>query len=138
MNIETTIIDAALLAEQYISLRDKRDALRREYESKEAVIDSEMDLVRSRLLALCNDTNASSIKTANGTIIRSTTTKYWTNDWDALNKVILTFEAPYLLEKRIHQSAMRDFLEMHPDVRPAGLNIDSKYTITVRKPSTKI
>jgi hypothetical protein len=41
--------------------------------------------------------------------------------------------APELLEKRIQQTHMKEFLEENPDVLPAGLNVDSQYTITVRR-----
>jgi predicted RNA-binding protein with PUA domain len=38
-----------------------------------------------------------------------------------------------LLEKRIHQTNMKEFLENKPDVHPPGLNIDSEYEITIRR-----
>jgi hypothetical protein len=38
-----------------------------------------------------------------------------------------------LLEKRLHQTNMKQFLEENPDLKPAGLNIDSEYTIVVRR-----
>jgi hypothetical protein len=28
---------------------------------------------------------------------------------------------------------MKDFLEEHPDEYPAGMNVDSKYAVTVRR-----
>jgi len=46
---------------------------------------------------------------------------------------MLENQAPELLEKRIHQSNMKQFLEENPDLLPAGLNVDSEYTITVRR-----
>jgi hypothetical protein len=46
---------------------------------------------------------------------------------------MLEWEAPDLLEKRIHQSNMKQFLEDNPGTLPAGLNMDSQYTITVRR-----
>jgi hypothetical protein len=38
-----------------------------------------------------------------------------------------------LLERRIHQSNMKQFLEENPDLHPMGLNVDSEYAITVRR-----
>jgi len=37
------------------------------------------------------------------------------------------------MEKRIHQGNMRLFLEENPDLLPPGLNVDSEYTVTVRR-----
>jgi hypothetical protein len=42
-------------------------------------------------------------------------------------------EAVDLLEKRIHQGNMRQFLEENRDLLPPGLNVDSEYTVTVRR-----
>jgi hypothetical protein len=38
-----------------------------------------------------------------------------------------------LLERRIHQTNMNEFLKENPDKLPPGLNVDSEYTITVRR-----
>jgi len=38
-----------------------------------------------------------------------------------------------LLEKRIHQTNMREFLEENPEVHPPGLNVDQEYEITIRR-----
>jgi hypothetical protein len=46
-------------------------------------------------------------------------------------------DAPFLLEQRIHNGNMRQFLEDNPDTLPMGLNADTKYAITVRKPTNK-
>jgi hypothetical protein len=43
----------------------------------------------------------------------------------------------HLLEQRIHNGNMRNYLEDNPDVLPVGLNADTKYAITVRKPTGK-
>ena len=38
-----------------------------------------------------------------------------------------------LLEKRIHQTNIKEFIDANPDVHPPGLNIDSEYEITIRR-----
>jgi hypothetical protein len=42
-------------------------------------------------------------------------------------------EAMQLLEKRIHQMNMKEFLDNNPDSEPMGLNIDREYEITIRR-----
>jgi hypothetical protein len=46
---------------------------------------------------------------------------------------IRTHDAPDLLERRIHQGNMKAFLDANPEVLPEGLNVDSRYSITVRR-----
>ena len=122
------------LAAEYIGLRGKVEEL--EAQIKE--IEKDMDELTRQMSEICEETGASSIRTDSGTIIRSIRTRYFTSDWSSLHDIVLQYQAPYLLEKRIHNSAMKEFLEAHPEAYPAGLNIENQYTITVRKPSKKI
>lgn len=46
-------------------------------------------------------------------------------------------DAFHLLERRVHNANMQQFLEENPDAVPAGLNAETKYTITVRKPTNR-
>jgi hypothetical protein len=50
-----------------------------------------------------------------------------------MHRFIREHDAIDLLEQRIHQTNMRTFLSEHPNLIPEGLNVDSKYTITVRR-----
>ena len=74
-----------------------------------------------------------SARTAAGLFYRTIKTRYWTNDWDSMNKFILKHEMPEFYEKRLNQTAVKQFLEENPDVLPPGLNVDSEYVVTVRK-----
>jgi hypothetical protein len=42
-------------------------------------------------------------------------------------------EAMELLERRIHQTNMKQFLEENPDMHPAGLQVEKEYAITIRR-----
>jgi hypothetical protein len=96
-----------------------------------------LDIVSSKILEICNEQNLDSLRTPEGTVTRRTVTRYWTNDWEAMYRFIKEQDAPFLLEQRIHNGNMRQFLEENPDTLPMGLNADTKYAITVRKPSNK-
>jgi len=136
--METQTASADKLAATFINLRDAYYALKKENEEKEAALKEQMDVLQAEMNRLCEEQNATSIKTPHGTIIRSVSTKYYTTDWDSLYQFINTHQAPYLLEKRISNGAMRDFLEDHPDVFPMGMNTDRAYSVTVRRPSKNV
>jgi hypothetical protein len=93
-----------------------------------------MDMLEANMLDACKDLNASSIKTQHGTIIRSVKSRYWTNDWDSMYTFIKEQGAFGLLEKRLHQTNMKEFLVENPDLLPMGLNVESEYTVVVRRP----
>jgi len=121
------------LVAKYIDLRDRKKAVQEEADLKVAAIDEEMKEISSVLLERCKDIGADSIRTGLGTVIRSVKARYWTSNWDALYDIIVDNDAFGLLEKRIHQSNMKTFLEENPDLHPEGLNVDKEYAITVRR-----
>jgi hypothetical protein len=108
-----------------------------DYEEKVKDLKEQMDTVSAELLNFCNEQNLDSVKTPSGTISRRVQTRYWTTDWEQMNNFIVEHQAVHLLEKRIHNGNMKQFLEDNPDVLPIGLQIDNKYIIQVRKPNDK-
>jgi hypothetical protein len=123
-----------MLANVYIKIRDARTALKAEFTTQDSVLQEQMDLLETNMLDACKDLNASSIKTQHGTIIRSVKSRYWTNDWDSMYTFIKEQGAFGLLEKRLHQTNMKEFLVENPDLLPMGLNVESEYTVVVRRP----
>jgi hypothetical protein len=122
-----------LLAGVYIKIRDARTTLKAEFTMQDSVLQEQMDLLETNMLDACKELNASSIKTPHGTIIRSVKSRYWTNDWDSMYTFIKEQGAFGLLEKRLHQTNMKDFLVENPDLLPMGLNVESEYTVVVRR-----
>ena len=59
--------------------------------------------------------------------------KVWTDNWDSFYKFIEARGLFDLLERRIHQSNIKSFLDDNPDDIPEGLNIESIKTVTVRR-----
>lgn len=97
----------------------------------------QLGLVAAKLLDICNEQNVDGLKTPQGSVTRRTVTRYWTNDWEAMYRFIKEQDAPFLLEQRIHNTNMKQFIDENPEALPMGLNADTKYAITVRKPSNK-
>ena len=126
-------INVEKLVRVYIKMRDAHIEMKREYEEKDAVIQEQMKMVKQALLDYCEQHNVESVKTTEGMFYRSLSKKYWTSDWESMGKFILEHQVPELLEKRLHQGNMKQFLEEHPDLLPPGLNADSEYTVTVRR-----
>ena len=117
----------------YIRIRDKRDELKRAYEAQDSELKEQLDVIEQEMLNVCKELGADNIKTSAGTIIRSVKSRYWTNDWDSMYDFIEEASAFGLLEKRIHQTNMKDFLAENPDIYPKGLNVESEYTVVVRR-----
>ena len=104
-------INVEKLVRVYIKMRDAHLEMKREYEEKDAVIQEQMKMVKQALLDYCEQHNVESVKTTEGMFYRSLSKKYWTSDWESMGKFILEHQVPELLEKRLHQGNMRQFLE---------------------------
>lgn len=126
-------VPADVLAETYIKIRDKRAELKEQFEEQDNKLKEQQELLAAEMLEVCYETGADSIKTPAGTIIRKVDTRYWTTDWDSMYRFIEEHDAFPLLEKRLHQTNLKQFLEENPDLLPAGLQADSKYTVVVRR-----
>lgn len=131
--MEETKVSAEELAKIYVKIRDAKEARALELKEELAKYQEQLDMVADKLLELCKEQNATSIRTDSGTIIRKISTRYWTNDWDSMYKFIKENDAYGLLEQRLHQTNMRQFLEDNPDLMPPGTLVDSKYTVVVRR-----
>lgn len=121
------------LAGIYIKIRDARAKLKSDYEVKDTELQEQMDVIEEQLLEACKSIGADSIRTAAGTVIRSVKNRYWTNDWDSMYSFVREHDAFGLLERRIHQTNMKQFIEENPNLLPMGLNTDSRYSIVVRR-----
>lgn len=117
----------------YIKIRNAKEELTREYDDKIADLDEQMRTLKQKLLDISKETGVTSFKTENGTAYRTIKNRYWTNDWESFYGFMREQGAMELLEKRIHQTNMREFLEDHPEVHPPGLNVDQEYEITIRR-----
>jgi len=126
-------IDLGKLTTIYIKIRDKRAENKREFEEADADLKEQMEVLEAQMLDVCKEMNADSIRTPHGTIIRSVKSRYWTNDWDSMYDFIEKEGAFGLLEKRLHQTNMKDFLAENPDLYPVGLNVENSYTVVVRR-----
>ena len=121
------------LTEIYIKIRDKRAANKKVFEAEDQDLEDQMKVLAQEMLDVCKDMNADSIRTPHGTIIRSVKSRYWTNDWDSMYGFIEETGAFGLLEKRLHQTNMKDFLAENPDLYPKGLSVENEFTVVVRR-----
>ena len=124
---------AGKMVAAYIKLREAIQ----EKEDEIKALKEKQALVSASMLDLCSKEDIDSIKTPFGTLTRRIYSSYWTSDWDQMYKFIAENDAYHLLEKRIHNTNMKEFLEENPDALPIGLQSDRKYAVSVRKPTKK-
>lgn len=126
-------MNAEQLVTIYIKMRDARQKLQKEFDDADGRIKEQQDQVTQALLELCKETGADGLRTAAGNVFRTVKTRYWSSDWGSMKTFIKEHDAMELLEQRIHQTNMKNFLDENPNLMPPGMNIDSRYSVTVRR-----
>ena len=119
---------------------DKLVAIHAKIKARQEMLDKQLaDLEEQReeiRMAIKDQMKAlglTSVKTSFGTVSLMKTTRYNTQDWDSFKAFVLEHQVVDLLEKRIAQSNMAQFLEENPGVVPPGLNSVTGFDIRVTK-----
>jgi hypothetical protein len=135
LNQEDKNMDVSVdkLVAVYIKMRAERDRITREMNQQLENIQTQMNVVKTELLNICKETGVESFRTPFGTAYRTIKSRYWTNDWESFYKFMKENEAMELLEKRICQTNVKQFLEENPDTHPAGLQVEKEYAITIKR-----
>jgi hypothetical protein len=126
-------MDANKLVQVYVKIRDAKAAKTKEMEEAIAALDAQLEAIEGELLELCKTTGQDGGKTQFGSFRRSVKTRYWTSDWDSMYRFIKEHDMPELLERRVSQTTFKEFLQANPDKMPQGMNVDSRYAITVTR-----
>jgi hypothetical protein len=129
------IVPMDRLAKVYVKIRDRISDLTREYESQVETLKAQQGEVASTMKEQLRAMGSLSSKTEYGTVSLITKTRYYAMDKDAFKAFVLEHGAIDLLEQRVAQKNMAEFLIANPGVVPPGLNTVSEIEISVRKPT---
>jgi len=132
---ESETIPLDRLAKIYRKIRAEITTLTQEYDSKIETLKAQQDEIKNAMKDMMKAMGVTSVRTEQGTVVLSVSTRYSTQDWDSFKKFVVEHDAVDLLEKRIAQGNMNQFLEENPGLVPPGLNSSSEYSISVRKPT---
>jgi hypothetical protein len=133
MTEETVPLDR--LAKIYRKIRTNIATLTQEYDTKVEELKAQQDEITNAMKDQMKAMGVTSVRTSEGTVVLSVSTRYNTQDWDSFKKFVVEHAVVDLLEKRIAQTNMRQFLEENPGLVPPGLNSSSEYSVSVRKPT---
>ena len=119
------------LARIYIKMRLALQAKEKEIDAIKEQQQEVKNAMKDVLVAM----GSKSSRTDYGTVTLKQTTRYYTQDFESFRKFVVENDAVDLLENRIAQRNMAQFLEENPTLVPPGLNSDTEYQISVRKPT---
>lgn len=126
------------LVNTYLTIRHEREMLAQQFEAKDTELKNDLAAIEQVLLAECNKIDANSINTPVGSVIRGVKDTYMCTDWDNFKQFVVQNQLIDVLQQRIHQGNLKEYLSQHEsDGLPPGLNVSREHTITVRKPTKR-
>lgn len=125
------------LAEVYIKIRAKIAEETKAYDARVEALKAQQDELANAMKDILRQLNVRSVNTVGGTVVLAEKVRYFPSDWAEFKQFVKDNDAFDLMEKRIAQSNMAKYLEENPDKYPPGLQSETEYTVSVRKPASK-
>lgn len=131
-------IELDKLVDAYLTIRGEREKLSRQYDEQDAQLREQQDKLEAVMLDRCNTLKADTVRTEKGTIIKNLREKFVCGDWDGFKRFVLDNQAIELLQQRISDTNLREYLSTREgEGLPPGISTMREYRVTVRKPSRK-
>ena len=121
------------LTKAYIKIRAERSALSAQFKETDGDLSRKLERLKQAMLEHCERNNEISVRTVEGLFFKSERTKYWVSDWSEMHNFIKENSIPELLENRVSQKNVREYLADNPTKVPDGLNTEKEVVISVRK-----
>jgi hypothetical protein len=122
------------LAKVYLKIRNEIQMRTKAFEADMSVLEEQKKEVSDAMREQMKAIGSKSVRTDFGTVVMKVKTVFGMQDWDGFKQFIVEHNALDLLQRRIAQKNMEQFLEATPDVQVPGLTSNSEYEITVTKP----
>ena len=128
---DTASATQAIPLDKLVAIHAKIKARQAKLDKEIADLEEQRDEIRLAIKDQMKALGLSSVRTPAGTVSLMKTTRYNTQDWDSFKQFVLEHQVVDLLEKRIAQSNMAQFLEENPGVVPPGLSAVTGFDIRV-------
>ena len=132
-DIEEAPAVEAIPLDKLVAIQAKIKARQELLDKQLADLEEQREEIRMAIKDQMKALGLTSVKTSFGTVSLMKTTRYNTQDWDSFKAFVLEHQVVDLLEKRIAQTNMAQFLEENPGVVPPGLNSVTGFDIRVTK-----
>lgn len=120
------------LVEQMVKTRDKLKEADDAHKERTKVARDYKERLEAALLAKLNEVGGESVKTAHGTVYRTTRRSATIADGDVFRQFVIGNEAFDLVDWRANANACDDFIK-NEGTPPPGVNFTTAFTVGVRR-----
>lgn len=124
--------DVNALVDQYIQLRDKKDAMKREYDARVEQVDKLLEKIENYLLDQMQETGVESMRTEAGTAYISVRNSSSVKDKEAFKGFLFSSGKWELADIRASKTAVADYLKENNEL-PPGVSWSSMKTVNIRR-----
>lgn len=122
------------LIQNYVRLRDKRSAMKKEFEAKDKQLDELMEQIEGRLMATINETGVTSLTCKGvGTAYVQPDMKVSCKDWGAFDKWVLQTGNTSAFERRVSRSFIKEYMEANNGMVPPAVDTMVTRKIVIRR-----
>ena len=120
------------LVEQFVKLRDRLKEADDEHKKKTRDAREYLEKLNGKLLERLNEIGGESVKTAAGTVYRTTRRSATIADGEVFRQFIITNEAFDIVDWKANANAVDDFIKSQ-GCPPPGVNFSTAFTVGVRR-----
>ena len=126
------------LVAKYVELRDRRSALKKQYEEEDKKLTTFMERMEEMFHALLVESGETSKRTSAGTVFLTHKEYAGVADWDSIKEYIKENDAWGLVQRRISLTAVKEIMSVDANGKyrnppPPGVNFVRKETVGVRR-----
>lgn len=126
------VVDTSTVIAAFVKLRDKRAELKKQYEEADAVLLEKQDKCKHWLMATMQQVGSDQLKGAVGIAYRQIKRRFNSKDWPSFWAYCLEHKRLDFLEKRVAQTAVKDFME-ETGTLPPGIDVFQEYEVVIRR-----
>lgn len=115
-----------------VKLRDKKSAIKAEFDKAYAELTSKQDALETGLLQIMQAQGATQLGSSHGTAYKQIKLKASATDWSVVHEYMVVNKRMDLVEKRLSITAVKDILDTTGEY-PPGINVHQEYTVVVRR-----
>lgn len=120
------------LVAQFVRLRDRLKEADDAHKARTKPARDHLDALSGKLLERLNDLGGESVRTASGTVYRTTRRSATIADGEAFRHFVIVSEAFDLVDWRANAAAIDDFVKSEGSL-PPGVNFTTAFTVGVRR-----
>ena len=129
---EPPALNAAEMVGRYRDLRDQKKAIADRAAAEAKPLQEEMLVLEGKLQYLLDQIGTENMRTSEGTVYKTSTTRYSVDDPHALREWIEANNRPDFYENRVSADTIKTHLEAGGDL-PPGIKVNSFTTVNIRK-----